>query len=551
MQNAPTPLPRATRNLPDSPQPDEPAETLPPAENGPYWAASSALPEMLDGAGTAPFPLDSEFQQLPPNPEPQTPYPSDATLAALPLDSPARPSPLRRVLHILGIDRAVGFTVLARGWTSLSGIATLTLIARMLSPAEQGFYYTFYSLVAMQIVFELGFSVVILQTASHEAAHLHIASDGVITGDATAHTRLASVLQKSVKWYTVAAVLMGAALVPVGIHFFHATRQPVGSPPVHWLAPWLVAVLATVFTFQIDPLFSFLEGCGYVPQVARARLTQAMLGVMLGWAALLTHHGLFAPGLVIGGQAIAGGVFVWTRRRLLLPLLRRATAHLRIDWAAEIWPFQWRIAISWLCGYLTFQLFNPILFHYRGAVEAGRMGMSMNICATLSSVAIAWMNTKAAPMGRLIALGEYAALDRLFFRSLLQSVAAACVAFSGVWGVLHLLAAHHITWKGVQLGMRVLPAVPLGMLFFGAVGNIVVFAEALYLRAHKQEKFMINSILGAVYTVPIAFLLGRLPQFWGGAWGISAAYALGTLVIGLGYGTYTFLKWRRIWHAAA
>jgi hypothetical protein len=37
---------------------------------------------------------------------------------------------------------------------------------------------------------------------------------------------------------------------------------------------------------------------------------------------------------------------------------------------------------------------------------------------------------------------------------------------------------------------------------------------------------------------------------YGGAWGIAIAYAIGGTVIGLGYGTYTFLKWRRIWHAA-
>ena len=84
----------------------------------------------------------------------------------------------------------------------------------------------------------------------------------------------------------------------------------------------------------------------------------------------------------------------------------------------------------------------------------------------------------------------------------------------------------------------------------GTVGNIVVFAEALYLRAHKQEKFMINSLLGAVYIAPLTWFLGRWSSPYGGAWGIAAAYAVGTLFIGLGYGTYTFLRWRRIWHAA-
>src|SRR5215471_14591146 len=92
--------------------------------------------------------------------------------------------------HVLGLDRAVGFTVLARIWASSAGLVTVALIARFLSPAEQGYYYTFGSLVAMQIVFELGFSFVILQLASHERAHLSISDDYVITGDPVPHARL-------------------------------------------------------------------------------------------------------------------------------------------------------------------------------------------------------------------------------------------------------------------------------------------------------------------------------------------------------------------------
>lgn len=98
-------------------------------------------------------------------------------LTPIHIESPAsNTSWIARLRGVLGLDRAVAFTVLARGWSSLAGVGTLTLIAHFLSPAEQGYYYTFYSLVALQIVFELGFSVVILQTASHEAAHLTIAT---------------------------------------------------------------------------------------------------------------------------------------------------------------------------------------------------------------------------------------------------------------------------------------------------------------------------------------------------------------------------------------
>src|SRR4029077_15389254 len=110
---------------------------------------------------------------------------------------PPSSSRVGRVRHwlrtVLGLDRAIGFTVLARFWSSAAGLVTVALIARFLSPAEQGYYYTFGSLVALQIVFELGFSFVILQLASHERALLSISSNYEISGDAIAHARLSSV----------------------------------------------------------------------------------------------------------------------------------------------------------------------------------------------------------------------------------------------------------------------------------------------------------------------------------------------------------------------
>lgn len=449
---------------------------------------------------------------------------------------------LARMARLIGIDRAIAFTVLGRGWSALSGLLTLTLIARFLSPAEQGFYYTFYPLVNLQIIFELGFSVVILQTASHEAAHLRITPKGVVTGPALHHGRLASVLGKAVRWYSVAAFLLLAVLIPAGQHFFSA-HSTVGTTSIHWLGPWILAAIATTITFQIDPLFSFLEGCGQVPQVARARLAQAITGSALGWTALSLHHGLFAPGAMIAGQGIAGLVFLATRRNLLMPLLRRPLSgpEEHISWNTDIWPFQWRMAVSWVCGYFTFQLFTPVLFAHWGPVEAGRMGMSLNIAGALSTVAIAWMNTKASPFGQLIARREFPELDRRFFAALVQSTAINVLGSVTVW-VGALIAA----WRHLPLAHRLLAPLPFALLLLGSVANNVVSSEAMYLRAHKQEKFMLNSIVGALYTAPMAWVLGS--RF--GAPGIAAGYFAGTLVIGLGLGTYTFQKYRRQWHAA-
>ncbi len=445
---------------------------------------------------------------------------------------------LRQFRHLLGIDRAVGFTVMARGWSIGSGLVTILLIARYLSPAEQGYYYTFSSLVALQTVFELGFSFVVLQLAAHESAHLRISIDGEISGNETAHARLSSILQKSVRWYSVAAVLMATGLLTVGFRFFSAHQQP--SQPISWKLPWICVALIATLTFQMDPVFSFLEGCGFVPHVARLRFTQAATGSLLAWGAFLLHHGLYAPAGLICGQAAAGLVFLFSKRHLLWPLLHHDSGGNTVSWRHEIWPFQWRIAVSWLCSYFMWPLFSPVLFAYRGAAEAGRMGMSISIAGALGTVAYAWVNTKASPFGNMIARRDYAALDRIFFRALTQSAILLLGAEAALM-VLLLAARSYLP----HVASRLLPLPLFAAILLTTFLMHVLFCEAAYLRAHKREPFLLQSILVACLTAASTLVAGR---FWGAA-GVTVGYFLWAGVLNLSCGTYIFIKNRRLWHA--
>src|SRR5215467_1686384 len=253
-------------------------------------------------------------------------------VAQLPLNESGKARIRHWIRHVLGVDRAIGFTVLARIWASGAGLVTVVLIARFLSPAEQGYYYTFGSLVALQIVFELGFSFVILQLASHERARLSISRDYDITGGSIAHARLASVLQKSVRWYSIGAVLVAATLIPSGFYFF-STHQHAET--VAWHLPWYCEAAMAALNFQLDPMLSFLEGCGYVSQVARLRFMQSIAGSLLAWVTLASGHGLFAPSMMLFGMASCSLLWLYRKRKLLLGLLRFDTGNNRIRWGEE------------------------------------------------------------------------------------------------------------------------------------------------------------------------------------------------------------------------
>ena len=437
--------------------------------------------------------------------------------------------------HVVGLDRAVGFTVLARFWASAAGLVTVLLIARFLSPAEQGYYYTFGSLVAMQMVFELGFSFVILQLASHERAQLSISRDYDITGDPVAHARLSSVVQKSVRWYSVAALLMAATLLPVGFYFFYTHQH---GQNVSWRLPWGLDALMAVVNFQLDPLLSFLEGCGYVANVARLRFTQSVTGSLLAWLALISHHGLFAPAMVLLGMASCSLVWLFTKRKLLFGLLKYHPGSNRVHWREEVWPFQWRIAVSWFCGYFIYWLFNPVLFAYRGPVEAGRMGMSLTLTNAVMSIALAWVSTKSAPFGTLIARRDYGQLDETFFRALWQSTAVSVAGGLTAWlGTIFLNLQH------IRFAQRLLDPSSIAMLMVYMICNVIIFAEAYYLRAHKREVLLVNSVVGAVTGTAFALIFGR----YYGARGIVISSCLGNF-FGVAWVTYKFQKYRRLWH---
>lgn len=441
-----------------------------------------------------------------------------------------------RLPHHIGLDRAIAFTVLGRVIQGLGSVGSVLLIVHFLTAAEQGYYYALWSLVALQSVFELGFSFVILQVAAHEKAHLEIHADGTITGNDTSHFRLASLLQRAVRWYTSIALVMGAALLLAGSRFFSLHQDP-GHPAI-WVGPLRITVLACAITFSIGPVLSFLEGCGQVTQIARMRFFQSAIAVAMAWIALLTHHGLYAPAMVLTGQGLVASVLLFSRRSLLVPLLKIHVAGRGISWWREVWPFQWKIAVSWLCDYFIFQLFTPVLFAFRGPVEAGRMGLSMSVVTQLSAMMLAWMTTKAAPFGNMIAKKDTPQLDRLFFRTLRQSIvlfaAAALLVLAGV-----LLAPHIMP----RLSQRIEDWPIFLLLLLTALSSHVVQSEAIYLRAHKCEPFLVQSVLIATSTAASVVILARAS----GALGVSIAYFVVLGIAGLISATTIFLMKRSQW----
>src|SRR6266568_550489 len=114
---------------------------------------------------------------------------------------------LLRLGEAVGLDSAIINIITARLWSLLAGPISIFLIAHRLSPQEQGFYYTYNSVLGTVVFLELGLTYVLLQFASHEMIGLRW-EDQRLVGDETNHARLADLLRKAFRWYAIISVLV-------------------------------------------------------------------------------------------------------------------------------------------------------------------------------------------------------------------------------------------------------------------------------------------------------------------------------------------------------
>ena len=193
-----------------------------------------------------------------------------------------------------------------------------------------------------------------------------------------------------------------------------------------------------------------------------------------------------------------------------------------------------------MCSYFTVQVLIPIIFSLRGPVEAGQMGMSLSITGYMTSLVLPWISTKATPFGRMIARREFQGLDRMFLRTLGQSMAVFGVIALAACSVAALLPA-----VAPRLAVRMVSPQLFTVLVLAAGANCVVQSMAILLRSFKREPFLVQSLVVASLTLLLAALTAAR---WGNA-GVTLSYLAATAGIALPSAFTIFLRARRVYLA--
>ena len=79
---------------------------------------------------------------------------------------------MKKLINKIGIDGAIFWSTLNKGFGFVKGPLNIYFVIKYLSLDQQGTWYTFTNLSALTILADLGFAGIITQFISHEYAYL-------------------------------------------------------------------------------------------------------------------------------------------------------------------------------------------------------------------------------------------------------------------------------------------------------------------------------------------------------------------------------------------
>ncbi len=436
---------------------------------------------------------------------------------------------IKRIFDKIGIDKAIAYSSLARIINAGGGIFTIFFIAASLSSDEQGYYYTFGSILAIQIFFDLGLGGIITQYVAHEVAQLQITKDSLIEGDQKYRSRLASLIHLFVKWYAMISILFLVAVSIVGYVYFSWFGD---DKNISWQIPWLLLCIASAANLFLSPLIAFIQGIGKVKYIALMRLVAQVVSLLSVWGLLLAGGKLYSPAISSLSLCLISSLFVFSASNIrIIKQLWKTSLTEVVSYKNEIFPYQWKIALSWISGYFIFQLFNPIIFAYSGSTVAGQMGMTLTALNGILALALNWTSTKIPQWSANIALHKYELLDKSFNKTLRDStiVSILCV-------IIFLIGLFVLREFYTPLYVRFLPLTLTAILSSTVIFTNVINAWATYFRCHKKEPFLVQSIIVGCLSAASTIILGKLV----GVEGVVIGYTLVVALVSLPFGYYIF-----------
>tara|TARA_B110000259_G_scaffold131916_1_gene148818 strand:+ start:5459 stop:6790 length:1332 start_codon:yes stop_codon:yes gene_type:complete len=400
---------------------------------------------------------------------------------------------IKQIVKLIGLDQDIIWTIYNKLWSGIKGSLIVVFVIKFLLPNEQGLWYTFISLGALKIFAELGFTSVITQFVSHEFANI---SKENITVDSKerAKSRFFSLIKYSIRLYSYVVPIAIIIMIIIGGVYFRSNESRV-------FYAWIFFSIAGGCSLLLSLFQAIYKGLDKVKAIEKNLLLGSLLMGLGNCLFLFLDFKIWS--LVISNIL---GLFIMAFSLFKLDSefwfeVINYKEKNKIYWGKEILNLQFRYAISWISGYFIFSLIVPFLYKYEDPIIAGQYGITFVVISSVVGLAQAWIITKIPKFGILVANKEKVRLNHLFKKSFVQGISIQ-ICFS----ILLMLGFVVLEYLNI-FEERFLSLKLISLLLLIQIPVQIINMLAIYLRAHKEEPYVILSLISALVIVLGLFLV--------------------------------------------
>ncbi|WP_241573051.1 hypothetical protein [Vibrio parahaemolyticus] len=384
-------------------------------------------------------------------------------------------------------------SLLGRAIKLVAAPVTLLVISKQLSSEELGFYFTFFSLVSMQQLAELGIGHVMRQHISHA----YLVDNN--KWNRKSKEEIKAYFYFSLLWFLCVALFMLTIVGSAGWWYLS-----LSDSSVDWNSAWWLLILVSSLATLVSPFTFILDGTQRQELLIKANLISSLLGSLSLWASLSLGLGLHSIAVSSIVTSVSLFITIWPTIMSYFKVFNSLDSKVNIkDTFFRVWGLLKKVSIVWAFGFLFWNAFNLISFQIYDPDYAGKIIFAVALARMGFGVAESITQGQMTIFSNLISSGDISSARDNFKKYSKISIfilVSGYTMFIGIWQAFpEIYIFDKLPSKEITIQVFVFFLV---LIFLTLRNN---FVRCFKIEPFVKQSIVMNSLLPIVYYLSATY----------------------------------------------
>ncbi len=402
-------------------------------------------------------------------------------------------------LKSMWLDKSIMWGLFFLCWSFLAGPITSLIILIYFDAEFQGYFYTIVQLALLVQLGDMGLNTILLFLISRAYSKINKNKDVYKNLQKNNSSKTLALVKLLYVYSLKIPFIIFPIIFLIGLLYFDNSNKDLN----YLLYTWLFLCIAVSIDLVTVFLIAKMEALDNVALSNKLKFIKVFVRSISLWFFLALGFKLDS---IAFSTLISVLIFLFLYLKYYKNFFLETWNRKKLDkikWRKEIWPLQWRMAITWIFGaYILYNSNLIAVFYFLGPVDAGKFGIIFTICEAIFAVSYLWVQTSTPKITYLIAVKKF-----IEAKNMLVKKAIFAIAMTMFLGILLFIFLCFIKFYFPIYYERLLPVEFLPFLIFAGVFRHLIQSLTVFVRANKKEDLMLSYLMAGVLTIVLNWIL--------------------------------------------